>query len=656
MGETRNELTGDVLGAAVQARDVNAIYLGGKPVEVRVPRMLPGDVASFLNRFAELEVLGKRQGPIRVAVTGAPGIGKTTLAVHWGHLIKEQFPDGQLFYRLNGSGDSGPAAPADVLLFFLRQFDVENIPDTEDERAALFRSVTAELKLLIVLDDAVSAQQVKNLMPGSDNSAVVVTSRNRLDGLKLRGFSPLVVERFSDEVAREFVSLVAEDLADEPEHLRALTRLCDGLPLALHVAAVRLSTGDYASVAEYVSVLSDSRQLFKELSIEEDRLVEAVFEVSYRELAPQPARAYRLLGGHFGSDFTLPLARAVLELSDVDTRRALSALGKSNLLGVADGRYSFHGLIKQHASAVAERESERLGALRRGVSWYLRRALALGKVIHPERPMLAKELWESTEPAHESREDALAELAAERLNFRAAIRTASRLQEHRVVCELTDALAQWHYQSGFLEDRAEAHDRAATAAEALGDSGVAGHAYKLAGIAAEAVGDFPLALQRFEDAFRLVSKSIDRQSVLEWTGIVLAQAEDFVAALAKFREAWDIDVPEELRARAEALLRMHIGRTLGADADLAELRKSLDYFVAHGERGNAARVLVLIAEPDGVERAVADFEAEGMPCQQAQALELLARLRPESAERSLERAADIYRRLGLVNDLERVLR
>ncbi|WP_086825729.1 NB-ARC domain-containing protein [Allokutzneria sp. NRRL B-24872] len=656
MGETRNELTGDVLGSVVQARDVNTIYLGGKPVEVRVPRMLPGDVSHFLNRSAELEMLGKRQGSIRAALTGAPGIGKTALAVHWAHRIKDQFPDGQLFYRLNGSGDSGPAAPADVLLFFLQQFDVEHIPDTEDERAALFRSVTADLRLLIVLDDAVSAQQVKNLLPGSDRSAVVVTSRARLDGLRMQGFSPLVVERFSDEVAREFVALVAEDLADEPEHLRALTRLCDGLPLALHVAAVRLSTGDYASVAEYVSVLSDSRQLFKELAIEDDRLVEAVFEVSYRELAPQVARAYRLLGGHFGSDFTVPLASAVLELSDVDTRRVLSALGKSNLLGAVDGRYSFHGLIKQHASAAAEQESERIGALRRGVAWYLGRAVALGKVIHPERPALAKELWENTEPASGSREEVLAELAAERLNFRAAVRTASRLQENLKVCELTDALAQWHYQSGHLEDRAEMRDRAATAAEALGDPAVAGYAYKLAGIAAEAVGDLPLALQCFENTLRLVSTPIDRQSVLEWTGIVLAQTGDRVAALAKFREAWGIVVPGELRARAEALLRMHIGRTLGADADLAELKKSLDYFVAHGERGNAARVLVLFAEPEGVEQAVADFEAEGMSRPQAQALELLARLRPGDAAQSLERAADIYRSLGLISDLERVLR
>ncbi|SDM71475.1 NB-ARC domain-containing protein [Allokutzneria albata] len=660
MDETRNELAGDVHGTVVQAGHINTIHLGGKPVPVRVPRMLPVGVPHFLNRESELGLLGKRQG--RVALTGAPGIGKTTLAIHWGHQVRDQFPDGQLFYSLNGSGDSGPAAPADVLLFFLQQFDVRNIPDTEDERACLFRSVTADLKLLVVLDDAVSARQVENLLPGSADSAVVVTSRARLDGLRLQGFTPLIVERFSDEVASEFVSLVAEELADEPEHLRALTRLCGGLPLALHVAAVRLATGDYGSIAEYVSVLNDSRQLFRELAIGDDRLVEAVFEVSYRELANEPARAYRLLGNHFGSDFTVPLAAMVLDLSESDTRRALNALVAGNLLTVTHGRYSFHGLIRQHAREAATRaetEPARIDALRRGLAWYLHRALALGKVIHPERPALAGKLWEVAEPGHDSRDKALAELDAERLNFRAAVRVASRLGAHRQVCELTDALAQWYYQSGHLEDRVETHDLAATAAEAADDRALAGHMHKLTGIAAEAVGDFPLALQRFEDALRLASAAIDRQSALEWTGIALEQSGDRPAALARFREAWDVVVPEEYRERAQAMLRMHIGRTLGPDADVGELKKSLAFF-ARDERGNAARVLLLIAELEGsaskAEQAIADFEAEGMPRQQAQALELLARLRPEDAARSLERAADIYRRLGRVDDLERVLR
>ncbi|MCP3802087.1 NB-ARC domain-containing protein [Allokutzneria sp. A3M-2-11 16] len=661
MNDSRNELTGDVHGKVVQAGRINTVYLGGKPVEVRVPRMLPVGVPHFLNRASELGLLGKRQG--RVTLTGAPGIGKTTLAIRWAHQVKDQFPGGQLFYRLNGSGESGPAAPADVLLFFLQQFDVPHIPDTEDERAALFRSVTADLKLLVVLDDAVSARQVENLLPGSADSAVVVTSRTRLDGLRMQGFSSLVVERFSDEVAAQFVSLVAEELADEPEHLRALARLCGGLPLALHIAAVRLATGDYGSIAEYVSVLNDSRQLFRELAIGDDRLVEAVFEVSYRELAKEPARAYRLLGKHFGPDFTVPLAAVVLDESESDARRALNVLVASNLLTVSQGRYSFHNLIRQHArdaSARTDTDSTRIDALRRGLAWYLRRALALGKVIHPERPSIAGKLWEVAEPAHDSRDKALAELAAERLNFRAAVRTANRLGAYRQVCELTDALSQWYYQSGHLEDRVETHDLAAAAAEAADDRALAGHIHKLAGIAAEAVGDFPLALQRFADALRLASAAIDRQSALEWAGIVLAQTGDRAAALARFQEAWEVVVPDDLRPRAQAMLRMHIGRTLGPDADVAELKKSLDYFVARNERGNATRVLLLLAELEGsatmAEQAIADFEADGMARQQAQALELLARLRQEDAARSLERAADIYRRLGRVDDLDRVLR
>ncbi|WP_228034838.1 BTAD domain-containing putative transcriptional regulator, partial [Streptomyces spongiae] len=286
------------------------------PTAVPLPAQLPADVPDFSGRDAELAALdrlltGTEVSPTAVAVTvvsGTAGVGKTALAVHWAHRTRHRFPDGQLYVNLRGYDPDRPMPPGDALTRFLTVLGVpgDAIPLDVDERASRYRSETAGRRMLVVLDNALSEEQVRPLLPGSSSCAVVVTSRNSLVGLvALNGarrvtLSPLPMP----EAVALLRTLVGPRAAAEPAATAALAEQCARLPLALRIAAELAGARPSPALAELVAELADQQRRLDLLDAGGDRraAVEAVFSWSYQRLPAPAARTFRLLSLHPGPE------------------------------------------------------------------------------------------------------------------------------------------------------------------------------------------------------------------------------------------------------------------------------------------------------------------------------------------------------------------
>ncbi|MGW5701674.1 ATP-binding protein [Amycolatopsis japonica] len=346
---------------------------------VSVPAQLPSGITSFIGRQREIDALdalhGERAGAgVLVAVVeGMAGVGKTSLAVQWAHRVKQDFPDGQLFANLRGYGPGAPVDPAEVLRSFLRALGVPvaDVPADLDDRAASLRSVLAGRSVLIVLDNARSADQVRPLLPGHAGCAVVVTSRAALHGLTISADAhrvpvPLLTERESfsllDRLAgggRRFTDRTA--LAD-------MVSGCGGLPLALRIVGERLAHHrNLANVA--ASMRSAGGRLAALTTEEKTTSLPSVLSWSYDALPGDVASGLRLLGLHPGPHWDTAAASALLGTDPPETRRLLDALVDSHLLLAhrADGRFEFHDLVRDYARGRADEEParRRSAALRR---------------------------------------------------------------------------------------------------------------------------------------------------------------------------------------------------------------------------------------------------------------------------------------------------
>ncbi|MER5226043.1 AfsR/SARP family transcriptional regulator [Streptomyces flaveus] len=358
------------------------------------PAQLPATVPDFTGRasfVSELgEVLASAEGRVMAvsAVAGIGGVGKTTLAVHVAHQARSAFPDGQLYVDLQGAG-ARAAEPETVLGAFLRALGTADsaIPDSLEERAALFRSVLDGRRVLVLLDNARDAAQVRPLLPGTEGCAALVTSRVRMVGLAGAHLVDLDVMS-PEEALLLFTKIVGEErVASEREAALDVVAACGFLPLAIRIAASRLAARRTWTVSVLAAKLGDERRRLDELQAG-DLAVKATFELGYGQLEPAQARAFRLLGLADGPDISLAAAAAVLDLPAEETEDLLESLVDTSLLeSAAPGRYRYHDLVRLYARACAERDeqppSEQEAAMSRLLDFYLATAAGVYAIERP---------------------------------------------------------------------------------------------------------------------------------------------------------------------------------------------------------------------------------------------------------------------------------
>jgi tetratricopeptide (TPR) repeat protein len=393
---------------AVPAEWDAAAAAGGLDAARVVPRQLPAAVARFAGRSGELGVLaglaeevasGAGGTVVISAIGGMAGVGKTALAVLFTHRVAGLFPDGQLYVDLRGFGPSGdPVPPARVVREFLGALGVapRAVPADVDAQAGLYRSVLAGKRVLVVLDNARDAAQVRPLLPGSAGCLVVVTSRSQLAGLAaVEGARLLPLGLLTEQEARELLAgrLGAGRVEAEAEAVTELIGLCARLPLALAITAARAAARPEHPLEALAAELRAAGGPLDALDAGEPTAsVRAVFSWSYRQLSPAAARLFRLLGIHPGPDISAPAAASLAGVEPAQARHLLAELARAHLVAEhAIGRYAFHDLLRAYAAEQAralDGDAARRAAVGRALDHYLHTAHAAAVLVNPSHTSL----------------------------------------------------------------------------------------------------------------------------------------------------------------------------------------------------------------------------------------------------------------------------
>jgi tetratricopeptide (TPR) repeat protein len=389
----------EVLAARAAAGVDATAGVPGPPTAVPVPRELPADVGSFTGRAAELAELdvflpaagdAGIPGPVVIsAISGTAGAGKTALAVHWAHRAATHFPDGQLYVNLRGFDPEQPVTAEDALAGFLSALGAD-IPLGKAARAARYRSLLTGKRLLVVLDNAATEEQVRPLLPGSPSVMALVTSRAALPGLVARdGARRLDLDLLpaGDAVAL-LRTLIGDRVDADPAATQALAGLCARLPLALRVAAELAAARPGQPLAELVSELADERDRLQLLDAGGDPrgAVASVLSWSYRHLPPDAARLFRLLGLHPGQEWDRYAAAALTATTLGQAGQLLGALARTHLIQPAGTRYGMHDLLRAYAAGLAadrDQDEARREALTRLFDYYLAACAAAMDCLAP---------------------------------------------------------------------------------------------------------------------------------------------------------------------------------------------------------------------------------------------------------------------------------
>ncbi len=446
------------------------------------PEQLPADVADFTGRDEQVNHLcgllagagpgaSSDPGAVRIAVVaGAGGLGKTSLAVHAAHRIRRKFGDGQLYVDLLGATPN-PLPAGDVLARFLRDLGVDgrDIPVDEAERAARYRTALARRRMLVVLDNARDAAQVRPLLPGTASSAVLVTTRSRMPDLASTKLVDLNVLD-ADEALKLFIKVVGEERAEaEPEATAELLDACAGLPLAIRICAARLATRSGWSIQAMAARLRDVHRRLDEMRVG-DLAVRASFQVSFASLPASedtksidPAHAFRLLGLWQGATISSAAAAALFGTPEYSAEDALEVLVDTHLLeSVAPGRYRFHDLLRVYAAERAAADllaAERDAAIVRLFTWYMRTADAAATAVSPHRYSLPLDAAQADDPrpGFADAQDAFGWYDSERGNLLAAIRQAAACGLHEVAWRLSAPLFSVFNRRGNWADLVTTH-------------------------------------------------------------------------------------------------------------------------------------------------------------------------------------------------------
>lgn len=415
---------------------------GERGWEAVVPRQLPATSATFAGRTAELAVLdgwlacdGAAGAVVISAIGGMAGVGKSALALHWARRVATRFPGGQLYANLRGYAPADhPADAAEVVRGFLEGLGVapERIPADLDGRTALYRSVLAGRRILIVADNAQNPAQVRPLLPGGQGSVVLVTSRSQLGGLAAaEGARVLNLDVLTEADAAELLSarLGRARVSAEPEAVAVLIRLCGRLPLALAIVAARADLSGWP-LAVLAGQLAGARERLGLLGLGDPAAdVRAVFSWSFRQLGSEPARMFRLLASHPGPDISIPAAASLAAVPLPRAQALLSVLAEASIVAErVPGRYLLHDLLRAYAAEQSEQSEQAEpdgedAAARRVLDFYLHTAQAAARALDPAQPAPGPGV---TGEAIAGGDDALAWFGAEQKVLLAVIAQASR--------------------------------------------------------------------------------------------------------------------------------------------------------------------------------------------------------------------------------------
>ena len=401
----RNEFSGAVVGSVVQAGSIGHVTVHSPPMATARPVpaamfSMRGDIPNFVGRHDELRILlDTASGPVRGiavhTVDGMPGVGKTTFSVHAAHHLADRFPDGQIFLELYGhSPTQAPRDPADALasLLVATGMDRSTLPQEVDDRARLWRDRIAGKKVLLVLDDAASHDQLRPLLPGTPDCFVVITSRHRLPALDGVHALPLDVLP-PDQATRLLLTLADRDptaanpTASDPDTVVRVIELCGYLPLAIALAAGRLRSHPTWSMAYLADLLAKAPDRLEHLAVG-DRSVRAAFTVSYQHLTAERQRIFTMLGVHPGPSIDAYALAALAACSLTQAHQHLEALHTDHLIQeTAPGRYQLHDLLRVYAGSLAATADQAdIGqAMRRVLDYYLYTATTAAAHI-PNRP------------------------------------------------------------------------------------------------------------------------------------------------------------------------------------------------------------------------------------------------------------------------------
>jgi tetratricopeptide (TPR) repeat protein/transcriptional regulator with XRE-family HTH domain len=492
-----------------------------------VPAQLPLHLRGFTGRDDEITgldaALGTDPAPSTgiLVVTGSPGVGKTALAVHWAHRVTDRFPDGQLFVNLRGFTPAGTAMdPAEAVRGFLDALEVpvNRIPADAAAQTALYRSLLARKRMLVLLDNARDVEQVRPLLPGGTGCLVLVTSRHELTGLVAAEAAwPLMLGRLPAAEAGELLRrrLGAARLRDEPDAVEAILAACAGLPLALAIVAARAAVRPDSRLAALAGELSEARARLDALaSGDEVTDVRAVFSWSYRALDPAAARLFRLLGLHPGPDVAAAAAAGLAGLPPARVQPLLDELARAHLVERwAPGRYALHDLLRAYAVERArdhESAEGRQSARQRIVGHYLLTAYGAERLLNPARdPITLPAPTPGVEPEqHGDHDAALAWFTAEHQVLLATLDLAAEaapVEAWQLAWTLTTFLdRQGHWRHWAATQRA-----AVEAARRAGDETAQARAHRLAALALGRLGDFAAAHAELGHALELYDRTGD---------------------------------------------------------------------------------------------------------------------------------------------------
>jgi tetratricopeptide (TPR) repeat protein len=550
-----------------ELKNIGIEYLPTKPPEIRTQEKqnsvrsqnnLIRSIPTFIGRDAEIAEILKiidetksqsMAGVVISSIDGMPGIGKTALAVQLAHLLNKQYPDAQLFLDCYGyTARQTPLNPGQILDFFLQLVGchTKDVPIEIGAKSSLWRSLVASKRVVIVLDNVVSQEQVEPILPGTSDSLVLITSRNRLTGLS--GVYPLPLDILSEADAICLLKRVAGTDAENETHaiLADIARLCGYLPLALQITAARWRRQQPGYALILTERLRISQGRLESLRVQ-NVAVASAFELSYRSLREKEKKLFRLIGLHPGIDFTVASCSSMIEIGFESTRKLIDSLvDKSLIRETAQGRYRLHDLLREFAqkkhNMLRNSKAEEAQSLSRLVEYYIYCSDSAGKRIEPHRYRITPDHNSCAENSllFRSKLNAIDWFGAEITNLIACFNLSDQSVWPVRLWKLSQAMAPYIIRSVPIGQVIDIHSKALRASQRCDNQQMAAMSLTDLAVAEREAGNFTLALDYFrqaESSWKSLNDKSGLAYVLDSSGFTLERVGHYTEALTDLNES-----------------------------------------------------------------------------------------------------------------------